>query len=214
MTIRPEDYGPREIHKLIIGCVVPRPIAWISTVDPEGATNVAPFSFFNGVASNPPTVSVSFSYNPNRGDHRKDTLRNILSTGEFVINTVGEPYEEQMHSSSGDYPLGRSEIDALGLTTVASRLVAPPRLGESGVAFECRLDRTIPIGSGPGSATLVLGRVLGIEVADGLVDDQLHMDVGALKPIGRLAGNGYCYVRELFDLGPRPEPVLPNQPDQ
>ena len=211
MTIRPENYGPKELHKLIIGCVVPRPIAWISTVDPQGATNLAPFSFFNGVASNPPTVSVSFSFNPHREDNRKDTLRNILATGEFVINSVGEPFETQMHASSGDYPLGASEIEALTLTTVPSRTVAPGRLGESGVAFECRLDRTIPIGSGPGSATLVLGRVLCIEVVDGLVNEQLHMDLGALKPIGRLAGNGYCYVRELFDLGPRPDPVFPDR---
>ncbi len=207
MTINPRDQGPREMHKLIIGCVVPRPIAWISTLDSEGATNLAPFSFFNGVASNPPTVSVSFSYNPDREDHRKDTLRNILATGEFVVNTVGEPQEKNMHASSGDYPLGRSEIDALGLTTVPSKTIAPPRIGESSVAFECVLDRTIQIGAGPGSATLVLGRVLSIEVEDTVIGESLHVDVGALKPIGRLAGNGYCYVRELFDLGPRPDPA-------
>jgi len=209
MTINPRDHGPREVHKLIIGCIVPRPIAWISTLDPQGATNLAPFSFFNGVASNPPTVSVSFSYNPDREDHRKDTLRNILATGEFVINTVGEPHEEKMHASSGDYPLGSSEIEALGLTAVSSKTVAPPRLAESSVAFECVLDRTIEIGDGPGSASLVLGRVVSMEVADALTNDKLYVDVAAMKPIGRLAGNGYCYVRELFDLGPRPVPVLP-----
>lgn len=209
MTINPRDHGPRDIHKLIIGCIVPRPIAWISTLDSDGATNLAPFSFFNGVASNPPTISVSFSYNPDREDHRKDTLRNILATGEFVVNTVGEPHEKKMHASSGDYPLGSSEVDALGLTTVQSRTIAPPRLAESSVAFECVLDRTVEVGEGPGSATLVLGRVLSIEVADALTDDKLHVDVAAMKPIGRLAGNGYCYVRELFDLGPRPDPILP-----
>ena len=206
MTLDPKDHGPREMHKLIIGCVVPRPIAWVSTIDTLGATNLAPFSFFNGVASNPPTISVSFSYNPNREDHRKDTLRNILATAEFVVNTVGEPHEEKMHASSGDYPLGSSEIDALGLTTVPSKTVAPPRLAESSVAFECALDRTVEVGTGPGSAVLVLGRVLSIEVEAALIDEGLHVDVGALKPIGRLAGNGYCYVRELFELGPRPRP--------
>ncbi len=206
MTVNPADHPPKDIHKLLIGCIVPRPIAWISTVNTDGVTNLAPFSFFNGVASNPLTVSISFSYNPERDDHRKDTLRNILATGEFVVNVVGEPEERRMHDSAAAYPLGASEIDALGLSAVSSRTVAPPRLGESKIAFECTLDRIIAVGKGPGSAELVLGCVQSVELEDSVVDDALHVEATALKPIGRLAGNGYCYVREFFDLGPRRVP--------
>lgn len=205
MQIMPSQLSPQEMHKLIIGCVVPRPIAWISTVDGSGRTNLAPFSFFNGVCASPPTLSVSFSYNPNRPDHKKDSLRNIEEIGEFVVNVVNEPRESVMHATSGDFAVDVSEIERFGLTTAASVEVRPPRIVESPIQFECTLANSIPVGQGPGSATLVLGRVVRIHVADDLIDDGYHVDLQALKAVGRLAGNTYCYVHEIFDLGPRPQ---------
>ncbi|TVR33415.1 MAG: flavin reductase family protein [Spirochaetaceae bacterium] len=204
MEISPAALEPRQMHKLIIGSVVPRPIAWVSTISTEGRTNLAPFSFFNGVCASPPTLSLSFSYNPERPDHKKDSLRNIEATGEFVINVAAEPQQETMHATSGDFDIQISEIERLGLTTAPSVRVTPPRIFESPIQFECRLLQMIPVGQGPASATLVLGTVQHIHVDDHLIDNDYHIDIRALKPIGRLAGNSYCYVHEIFDLGPRP----------
>lgn len=204
MEIAPDTLTPREIHKLLIGGIVPRPIAWISTIGANGTTNLAPFSFFNGVSSNPPLLSVSFSYNPDSADHKKDTLRNIEATGEFVVNVVHEPDEKIMHDTSGAFEPSESEIERFGLTTGPSVTVRPPRVMESPIQFECSLEQSLPLGEGPGSATLVLGRIRHIHVDDALIDGGNHINAAALKPIGRLAGNAYCYVHEVFDLGPRP----------
>ncbi|TVQ40337.1 MAG: flavin reductase family protein [Spirochaetaceae bacterium] len=204
MEIKPSDLSPKEMHKLIIGCVVPRPIAWICTVNAEGQTNLAPFSFFNGVCARPATLSVSFSYNPGRPDHKKDTLRNIEANREFVVNVAAEPQQQTMHATSGDFDVDVSEIERFGLTCVPSVCVQPPRILESPIQFECSLRQAIPIGEGPGSATLVLGTIEQIHVHDRLIDNALHIDAEALKPIGRLAGDTYCYVHDIFDLGPRP----------
>lgn len=204
--LSPGDLSPKEVYKLIIGCVVPRPIAWISSVDVDGQLNLAPFSYFNGVSSRPAVLSVSFSYNPDSEDHQKDTLRNILATEEFVVNVVSEPHEQAMHASSAPYPPDQDEMSALGLNAVPSRTVKPPSLAESPIRLECRLYDSHQIGEGPGSATLVLGEVVNISVREELINDRLHIDHQALRVVGRLAGNRYTYVHEIFDLGRRPDP--------
>jgi flavin reductase (DIM6/NTAB) family NADH-FMN oxidoreductase RutF len=202
--ISPSDLSARDVYKLMIGCVVPRPIAWISTVDPGGCGNLAPFSYFNGVASKPPVISVSFSYHPERPEYRKDTLRNILATEEFVVNVVSEPNEAAMHASSSDFAPQSDESDELGLEMEASTVVRPPSLTSSPIRLECRLYDRRQVGTGPGSATLVLGEVLHIAVRRELINDRLHIDHEALKPIGRLAGGNYAYIHEIVDLGARP----------
>ena len=204
--LSPGELSPKDVYKLIIGCVVPRPIAWISSVDTDGRLNLAPFSYFNGVSSRPAVLSVSFSYNPDSEDHQKDTLRNIRATGEFVVNVVTEPHEGAMHASSAPYLADQDEMSALGLTPLASQVVKPPSLEESPIRLECRLYDSHQIGEGPGSATLVLGEVVNIAVRDDLINERLHVDHQALRVVGRLAGNRYTYVHEIFDLGRRPEP--------
>ncbi len=203
LEIQIDTLSPADAHKMLIGCIVPRPIAWITTLNPDGSVNVAPFSFFNGVCSSPPTISVSMSYGPGRRDGKKDTLLNIEREGEFVVNVVAEPHEGVMNESSCDFPEGMSECVELGLGTVASSALRTPRLAESPISFECRLFKTVPVGDGPGSAVLVLGTIVRAHVRDELIDDGLHIDVESLRPIGRLAGTSYCYVRDSFSL-PRP----------
>lgn len=205
MEITPDTLTPREMHKLLIGSIVPRPIAWISTISTSGATNLAPYSFFNGVSSSPPLLSVCFSYNPDRSDHKKDTLRNIEATGEFVVNIVREPNEQVMHATSGAFDQSESEIERFKLTTGPSATIRPPRVLDSPIQFECTLERSIALGDGPGSSTLILGRIRHMHIDDTLIDEGNHIDAATLKPIGRLAGDTYCYVHEIFDLGPRPQ---------
>ncbi|MFW5786336.1 MAG: flavin reductase family protein [bacterium] len=202
--LTPADLTPREVYKLMIGCVVPRPIAWITSLNDAGVVNLAPFSYFNGVSSQPAVVSVSFSYHPERPEKAKDTLRNIRATGEFVINVVSEPNEVAMHGTSGEYPPETSELVLYGLTEATSRKVRPPSVGESPIRLECALYDTVQVGSGPGSATLVLGEVVNISVRDDLIDERLHIDHKAMKPVGRLAGSNYAFIHEIVDLGPRP----------
>ncbi|TVR01352.1 MAG: flavin reductase family protein [Spirochaetaceae bacterium] len=204
MQIDPTGLSPKEMHKIMIGSVIPRPIAWITSTNPSGTTNCAPFSFFNGVCAKPATISVSFSFNPDREDHKKDTLRNIERTGDFVINVVSEPHQQVMHNSSANVPLDESEIEALGLETLPSSVVKPPRLVVSPIHMECTLHQLIPVGDGPGSATLMLGRVHLIHIDDRLIDNANHIDQQGVQAIGRMAGSSYCFVREIFDLGVRP----------
>lgn len=200
MELTLEHANTPEVYKLLIGCIVPRPIAWITSQSPQGLVNLAPFSFFNAVASNPPTISVSFAYNTQNQDGRKDTLFNIQQTGEFVVNAATEPHESSVNDSAVNYPRECGEPHELGIETLPSRLVAPPRLALSPVALECRLERQIPVGEGPGSATLVLARVLHSFIRDDLVNERMHVDVRNLAPIGRLAGHDYCYVHDIFTL--------------
>ena len=203
MEIRPTEHQVKDLHKLIIGCVVPRPIAWVTSLAENERVNLAPFSFFNGVCSNPPTVSISFSWNPGSDDHLKDTWRNIRARGEFVVNMVDEAHAERMNLTSADFPPGESELEYAGLETAAPATGATPRIAGAPVCFECSLSHSIDIGEGPGSATLVLGTVRHVYVADGIIDDRLRVDVHALRPVGRLAGAQYCRVRDVFEM-PRP----------
>ncbi len=204
MDIKPESLEPGMMHKLMIGCVVPRPIAWVSSQSASGQGNLAPFSYFNAVSSRPAALSIVCSYQPAHPSHRKDTLRNILETGEFVVNVVTEMIMEAMNQSATIYPEEIDEFAEVGITATPSLTVQPPRVAESPINFECTLHTTLQVGEGPGSATMVIGYIKHIHIRDELVDEGLRVDIARLQPIGRLAGNGYCYVRELFDLERQP----------
>jgi flavin reductase (DIM6/NTAB) family NADH-FMN oxidoreductase RutF len=195
----PQTLGERETYKLLIGCVVPRPIAWVSTLDPSGARNLAPFSFFNAVGSNPPAVSVSISY-IDTPDRRKDTLRNIQETGEFVVNIVDEALARAMNITSANYPLDVDEFDVAGVAAAPSAVVRPPRVAAAPVSLECRLFTLVPVGQGPGSATLAVGVIQIIHVRADIINERQHIDIMKLRPIARLAGASYAYVRETFDM--------------
>lgn len=200
MEIDPTTIDQRDLYKLIIGCVVPRPIAWVSTVDATGQANLAPFSFFNAAGSNPPTLTVAINYAAARAAGRKDTLANILATGVFVVNVVNEELAVAMNETATDYPTAVDEFAVAGLTAAGSRTVAAPRVAEAPVSFECTLHTTVPVGTGPGSTTIVVGIIRHICVRDDLINDRYHIDLARLRPVGRLAGNSYCTVRETFEL--------------
>jgi len=153
MQLDPRTMKHESTYKLLIGCVVPRPIAWVSTLGADGVHNLAPFSFFMGVCGDPPTIA--FSSGP-RAKNRKDTVRNAEHTGDFVVNVVDDDRAEQMNRTSGEYPPEIDEFALTGLTAAPGVRVRSPRVVEAPISLECRLAQVIPVGNGPHS--LVLGR--------------------------------------------------------
>ena len=204
MEIRPEDLALRDRYKILIGAVVPRPIAVVATVGPSGTTNLAPFSFFCGVGSNPMTLAFCPGNKPDGSD--KDTLRNAClpaegGNGEFVVNVATEDWARQMSVAAEPLAYGESEFDLAGLTAAPSRIVVPPRVAESPVAFECRTLQVIRTNPGvPGGGNLVLGEVVFMHVDDTLLDAAWHVDPDALRAIGRMGGPEYCRTRDRFAL--------------
>jgi flavin reductase (DIM6/NTAB) family NADH-FMN oxidoreductase RutF len=199
MEIDPLSLPWKSVYKILIGSVVPRPIGWISSIDPGGRPNLAPFSFFNVVGANPPHVLFCPMI---RGTDQKpkDTLRNVRSTGEFVVNIVTEGLAEAMNLSSTELPAEVNEFEISGLTPQPSAAVSPPRVAESPVHFECKVATIFDFGDQPGSGSVVIGRVVHIHVCDDLLIGPDKIDLEKLKPIGRLAGSGYCRVTDLFQM--------------
>ena len=172
-----------DVYRLMIGIVIPRPIAFVSTLDPVGRLNLAPFSYFVPIASRPTLVGLSFS---DRAGDPKDTLRNIRDTGEYVINMVSEPLLGAMVKTAGEWPAEVSEFDVSGLTPRPSKVVRPPGVAESPVHLECRREREIALGN----ATFVVGEVVSIEVDDALLVEG-RVDPTRLRSVGRLGGEAY-----------------------
>lgn len=191
-----------DAYKLLIGTIVPRPIAWVSTVSAKGQVNLAPFSFFNGICSNPPSLLFCPVNHPD--GREKDTLRNIRETKQFVVNIATEALASQMNQTSSNYPPDVNEFEAAGLTEEPSRLVKPPRVKESPASFECELIQIVDVGPGTaGSGHVVIGKILLARYCEGVyVGGRVSLD--RMKPIARLAGSAYCPVREIFEL-PRPK---------
>jgi len=192
------------LYRILIGSVLPRPIAWVSTVSPDGKANLAPFSFFTVASANPPVVCFSPGLKGEivNGVLRgvpKDTLKNIELTKEFVVNIVSRDLAEKMVQTSGDYAYGISEFEAAGLTTRASRMVKPVCVGESLINMECKLREVLKFGNEPGSGNLVLGDIVCIQLDESVFDGR-HIDIDVLQPVGRLGGNGYCETRERFEI--------------
>lgn len=199
MIIDPVDRPFSEIHKLMIGSILPRPIAFVSTLSREGVPNLAPFSYFNGVCSNPPTIMFAPSRRSYNGK-TKDTLNNIQETEEFVVNIVSEDFAEQMVRCSTDFDPEVNEFEISGLTPVPSVKVSPPRVGESRVSFECKLQQVVPVGDGsPGSGFVVIGTIVLFHL-DNSVYENGRINLEALRPIGRLAGNRYVRVTDTLEI--------------
>jgi flavin reductase (DIM6/NTAB) family NADH-FMN oxidoreductase RutF len=196
MIFDPQAVTRGELYRFLISVVVPRPIAFVSTVNERGQFNVAPFSYFNAIASQPPLLGVSINL---RSGEPKDTLRNIRAIGDFVINVVNEDLAHRMVEASGDWPEDVSEFELTKLTPVPSDRVKSPRVGESPIAMECRLYREIELGD----ATFVVGEVVRAHVADDVLVEG-RVDIARLKPVGRLGGDGYAKLGEVFHL-PRPK---------
>jgi flavin reductase (DIM6/NTAB) family NADH-FMN oxidoreductase RutF len=188
-----------DIYKLMIGAIVPRPIAFVSTMSAEGALNLAPFSFFNAIGSAPPLICFTAGVRA-RSDPSKDTLRNIVRTGEFVVNLVSEEIAEKMNITSGDYPPEVDEFALAQLTPIPSDLVKPPRVKESRFQMECKRYLMVEVGALPGGGTLVLGEVLRFHIADDVIDDNLRINPDKLRAIGRMGGMSYTRTRDRFDM--------------
>jgi flavin reductase (DIM6/NTAB) family NADH-FMN oxidoreductase RutF len=196
MQLDPAVITPTAAYKLLIGCVVPRPIAWVSTVGADGVLNLAPFSFFMGACDEPPHVA--FSASPRNGG-KKDTVRNLEHTGDFVVNVVDDARAEAMNLTSGEYPPSVDEFALAGLTPAPGVKVRAPRVAESPISLECRVARIIPVGHGPHS--LVLGEVVLYHVRDDLYDPATgRIDMHRLRPVGRLAGNLYAHIHDIFEM--------------
>lgn len=196
------DLPPLERYKLLIGLVIPRPIAWISTVNEQGVANCAPFSFFNVFSEEPPLCMVSFN---RRTDGKlKHSLDNIRRTGEFVVNLVEEATANAMHRSSYEYGAEESEFEKTGLTQAKAKLVRHPRIAEAAACFECKVERRLEWGTG---REMVIGEILLVHAREGVIDPvSKRVSEEHYKPIGRLFANRYCTTRQRFNLpGELPE---------
>jgi flavin reductase (DIM6/NTAB) family NADH-FMN oxidoreductase RutF len=202
MEFRFSEIDPKIRYKLLSATVTPRPIAWVSTLDEAGRTNAAPFSFFNAFGEDPAVVGFSILHRSHADP--KDTGRNISRSGEFVVNLVSDDNLEQMNLSAIEFGPDVDEFAVAGLTAVPSALVKPPRIGESKVAFECRLMQTVKLGE---MRSLVLGEVLLMHIQDGLVIDPERgwIDTRGLRLIGRTSAASYVRTNEIIEL-PTPSP--------
>lgn len=187
-------------YKLLAATTIPRPIAWVVTKGTDGALNAAPYSFFNVMGSAPPTIALGLMKAPDRGF--KDTAQNILDTGEFVVNLVPERLVQAMNLTSADAPRGVDELAFAGLETLPSTHVAPPRIAESPVSYECRALSSVVTGP---NQTVVIGRVLAVHIEDRylLNPERAHIDTNALDLVARSFGSDYVRTRDTFSL-PRP----------
>ena len=199
MIIDPSNQSFSENHKLMIGSIVPRPIALVSTLSKENINNVAPFSYFNGVCSNPPTIMFA----PARRGHdgkTKDTLNNIRDTNEFAINIVSEEIVEPMVACSTDYANDIDEFKVSSFTPLDCQKISAPRVKESKVTFECKLNTIVKIGdSKPGGGYVVIGEIVLFHVNDDIFKNG-KIDLSLLNPVGRLSGNNYSRVFDSFEV--------------
>jgi len=197
VIIEPDSAGFPNVYKVMVSSIVPRPIAFVSTVNPEGIYNLAPFSFFTAASINPPVVC----FCPlRRADGRqKDTLNNIQQNGDFVVNIVSEEFIEQMNATSAEFPPDVDEFRVSGLTPVPSDLVKAPRVKESHVSMECRLFRIFEISDRPSGGSIVTGEIVRLHVDDTCIDN-FRIDPDKLRAVGRMAGTTYVRTADRFDL--------------
>lgn len=203
ISIDPKAHPYSDIYKLMIGAVVPRPIAFVSSADSAGALNLAPFSYFTLCSSNPPYVVFSPTHR-GPGKPAKDTLHNVRETGDFVVNTVSEEFLEQMNATAADFPHGMDEFAISGLTPIPSERVKSPRVLEAHVQMECILHDVITLSDKPGGGSLVIGEVVVIHVDRTVLanpdDDLFKIDPLKLRAIGRMGGPTYTRTLDLIDM--------------
>lgn len=181
-------------YRLLVGCVAPRPVAWITTIDEQGRVNAAPFSSYNYVATSPPMLAINIATRPGSGN-TKDTARNIVRGREFVVNVAIEHNMELMHRSAQEFAPDVSEAEALGISLLASRHVQPPRIAVSPVQMECRLDQVIVLGRGIN--TLYIGEIVAFHLSEEVYDGT-RVDTVRMRPIARLGGPFYAGLGEIF----------------
>lgn len=202
-TIEAAELASADNYRLMIGAIVPRPIAWVSSLAADGVANLAPFSFFTGFTSEPPLIGFSAIH---RAGQLKDTRRNIAETGEFVVNVVNEAVGDAMNLTSETFAPEVDEFMAAGLTPAPSRRVRPARVAAAPIAMECRLERLVDLGGPPATTTLIIGEILVWHIREDLFDpDRQRIRIDRLQAIGRLAGDWYTRTRDQFELI-RPDP--------
>lgn len=206
MEINPADFAPREIYKLLTGSIVPRPIAWVSTVDADGNPNLAPYSFFTAVCAKPPTIMFCPGYRYT-DDGQKDTYHNVKATEEFVVNFTNEATAEAMNITAVEAPSDVNEFERANLTPVASKIVNVPRVQESPISFECKLNQIVTINDQMGGGHIVIGTVVYMHFADGVLQDGNYVDLDVYQPIGRMMGGGYAHINDFFTMDRPPSEV-------
>ena len=190
VEIDPAQLDRRAAYKLMISLIVPRPIAWVSSISPGGSLNLAPFSYFNGISSHPPVVMIAVG--ARRGE-RKDTWRNIESTREFTVNVVVPDLVDAMVLSSAEFPPEVDEFKEAGVTPLASTKIKPPRIAESPVSMECTLEKIVEVAG----TALILGRVVLYHVREDLLVEG-SVDPRKLMPVARLGDDYYSHLGEVF----------------
>lgn len=196
MQIDPKDYDSARIYQLMTSVIVPRPIAWVSTLSKDGVPNLAPFSYFSGITSQPPLVSIAAG---RRRGARKDTTNNASSTGELVINIVTEAQLENMVRTSGEYPPELDEIELVGVTPLPSIKVKAPRIAEAPIQLECLTRQILEIS--PGIVDLIIAEIVLVHVADGIpVSDNLFIPTESFQPVARLGGQRYATLGSIRDI--------------
>ncbi|MEM1343453.1 MAG: flavin reductase family protein [Pseudomonadota bacterium] len=201
MFYRPED-GHGLPHDPFKALVAPRPIGWISTLDAEGRTNLAPYSFFNGCGDRPPLVMFAQTGRKSRPEAEKDSVANVRATGEFACNIVGEALAEAMNISSGTYPRGEDEFALAGLTRAEGRAIAAPHVGEAPAVLECRLVRVLddlPVWQEHQRNIIVIGQVVGVHIRDEMLNDGL-VDVLRYRPVARMGYMDYSTVTDPWTM--------------
>ncbi|MDX2127447.1 MAG: flavin reductase family protein [Chloroherpetonaceae bacterium] len=207
-SIDPISISSQDLYKILIGSVLPRPIAWVSSKSKEGINNLAPFSFFTIASVKPPVLCFAPAMKGARPENAsvggpKDTLNNIRDTKEFVVNIVSRSLVEPMNQTSYDYPPDVSEFVETGMSPIPSLKVQPPRVGESLINIECKLFQLIEIGTEPQGGTLILGEIVHLHIDERVITDY-KIDMDVLDPIGRLGGLWYSGIKDRFEL-PRPK---------
>jgi len=205
MIFDPSEIPFQETHKLMIGSIIPRPIAFVSSRSKDGKNNVAPFSYFNGVCSKPPTIMFAPARRGWDGEE-KDTLINIRDTEEFVVNIVSESFAEKMVMCATDFDSDVDEFEISGLTPTDSQKIKPPRVGEAKISFECILNQIVAIGDGTaGSGFVVIGTIVLFHIDDGIYDNG-RIITDKLEPLGRLAGNWYTRSTDTLKIDRKVKP--------
>ncbi len=199
MEIDLNKLAARDAHDLLASAIIPRPIAWVSSISAQGHINLAPFSFFTGITWRPATLGFSVVNRPDGS--RKDTIRNIEETKSFVVNMVSQDLASAMVKTSATFPYGINEAAEAGVPLVSSKIVSAPRVKESKVAFECNLDRIVTVGQGANAGNLVLGAILLVHIKDEILEAGKTIDPFKFNVIGRLSGgNRYCKTDSIFEI--------------
>lgn len=186
------DLNPEQTYRLMSGIIVPRPIAWISTINAAGVVNLAPFSCYTFVSNQPPMVGINIG---RKAGERKDTGRNIIENGHFVVNIADETLLDPLHESAQEHPPEISEAELLGLEVLAGEAIATPRLAAAPISLECRLHSVTPFGNT--GAEFFVGEVVMFHIRDGLMQDG-KIDTGTLRPICRIGGPNYASLGEII----------------